>query len=484
MRYSKKINLSNYKKNFLDIFLRNSTKNIITYNEKKKDYRQVLSNIIQINQFIKEKNFEKKTLIIQFKDRSLTLIFYLAAIFSNVTICPLDPNLPISRLNKIKKSIKAFKVIKSFNLKDKLYSNTEELYLNDHNFLITFSSGTSGEPKGIVHSANNILGSSFSYSKLIKLNNKTRVLHCLPEFYMAGIVNTFISCIWTSSQIFIVETFSIKSIFKIWLNIKKFKINLVYLVPSIYSMISNFSPSDSKEIIKNNKIKFLSTSNNLYPNVRKTFFRKFKTKIRSCYGITEMGGPLTNETNGNLKSDSAGNLINGCKVKIKSIDDKKILFFKSIFMCKYLIISGKKIKIKLDNQGYFNTQDTGYTTNRQIFLTGREKDILKKGGELVYLKDIENILIKCNFVEEVAAIGIQDDLSDEKLNVYIVLDSKKNLEKRINKLINIVGREMYKTERPDKIILLKRMPKTSSGKIIKRQLLKIHGKNKIKEIVL
>ena len=41
------------------------------------------------------------------------------------------------------------------------------------------------------------------------------------------------------------------------------------------------------------------------------------------------------------------------------------------------------------------------------------------------MKDIENVLIKCGFVEEVAAVGIQDDLSDEKLNIYIVLIQKK-----------------------------------------------------------
>ena len=43
---------------------------------------------------------------------------------------------------------------------------------------------------------------------------------------------------------------------------------------------------------------------------------------------------------------------------------------------------------------------------------------------------------------------------------------------------------MYKTEKPDKIILIKNMPKTLSGKIIKRKLLSINAKNKIREIVL
>ena len=154
-----------------------------------------------------------------------------------------------------------------------------------------------------------------------------------------------------------------------------------------------------------------------------------------------MGGPLTNEAQGNLQSDSVGKIIKGCKFKIKTIENKKILFFKSTFLCKHLLISGKKRKIQLDNQGYFNSQDTGYIKNRQIILTGREKDILKKGGELIYLKDIENVLIKYSFVKEVAAVGIQDDLSDEKLNIYIVFE--KNLDKKVKLIKNEI--EVCKT---------------------------------------
>ena len=134
---------------------------------------------------------------------------------------------------------------------------------------------------------------------------------------MAGIVNTFFAGIFSASKFFIAENFSKKSLFTIWSDIKSYNINIVYLVPSIYSMITNFSPSNARNLIKENKIKFFSTSNNLYTNIRKTFFRKFNTKIRSCYGITEMGGPLTNEVTGKLKHDSAGKIISGCSCKIK-----------------------------------------------------------------------------------------------------------------------------------------------------------------------
>jgi len=198
-----------------------------------------------------------------------------------------------------------------------------------------------------------------------------------------------------------------------------------------------------------------------------------------------MGGPLTNESVGNLHHDSAGKIISGCSCKVKRLNDLNFLFFKSKFTCKFLIINGKKRKISLDGQGYFNSQDTGYIEKNNIYLTGREKDILKKGGELILLKDIENNFLTCSFVEEVAAVGIDDDLSDEKLNLYFVLNQKKSsFQNSIKILLKIIEKKLYKTEKPDKIILIKKMPKTISGKIIKRQLLSINAKDKIREVIL
>lgn len=483
MKIIKQIN-SLEKKKFINIIKNNANKDCITHGNKIINYKNLLSYICQINSHLNKNNFNNEIIIIQFKNKFCTLVFYIAAIFSKTTICPLDPKLPLERVLKIKKSIGAKKILKKFSLNKNYLVDLKKLNLNNHNFLLTFSSGTSGDPKGIAHSSNNILGISKSYGKHAKYNKKTRLIHCLPEYYMAGIINTFFACIYNLGHVFVEENFGKKSIFNFWSNIFKKKINLVYLVPSIYSMISIFSPLIAKQLIKKNKIEFYSTSNNLYPNVRKTFFKKFNKKIKSCYGITEMGGPLSNETKPNNSIDSVGKLINGCKLKFKKINEKKILFFKSKFSALYFLVNGKKVSVPLDKDGFFNSQDTGLLKNKNIVLTGREKDILKKGGEYIYLKDVENEFIKLPFVENVAAVGIKNDLSDEKLYLYIKFFNKSLNKKNINFLISFIRKRTYRTEKPDKIIILKNIPKTISGKIIKRELLKIHAKNKIKEIIL
>ena len=153
-------------------------------------------------------------------------------------------------------------------------------------------------------------------------------------------------------------------------------------------------------------------------------------------------------------------------------------------MCQSLLVNNKTQSIKVDNQGYFNSEDTGFIEKKNIFLTGREKDVLKKGGELIHLKDIENIIIGCDFIIDVAAVGIADELSDEKLNIYLTSKLKTITKKNVDHLVTEIRDNMYKTELPDKIIFIKKMPKTMSGKIIKRELLSMNVSNKIKEVFL
>ena len=472
------------KKKLLEITKKNSKKDLIVSEEIKVNSKNLLSYITQLNKYLSKNKLEGKTIIIQIENRLHTLLFYLAAIFSKTTICPLDPKLPKNRVQKIQKLLNAKKIIKKIKLVKSDKYDDRLLNLDNHKFLITFSSGTSGEPKGIVHDSNNILGISSSYSKLVRYDKNTKILHCLPEYYMAGIINTFFSCLFSGAKVIVINSFSKRTIFDIWHLILKYKINVVYLIPSIYAMISNFSPTNARQIIKKNNISFFSTSNNLYPNIRKTFFKRFQSKIKSCYGITEMGGPLTNEIKANIDNDSVGKLINGCKIKIKKINNKNVLFFKSKYICKSLLVNNKAQKIKIDSQGYFNSEDTGFIKKNNLILTGREKDILKKGGELIHLKDIENTIIGCDFITEVAAVGVADELSDEKLNIYLTTKLKKITKRHIDYLVNEIRDKLYKTELPDKIVFIKKMPKTISGKIIKRELLSINVSNKIKEVFL
>ena len=75
--------------------------------------------------------------------------------------------------------------------KTSLNLDSRELNYDDTDCLLINSYGKNGEPTGILFKSSSILGSADSFSKLAKYNNKTVILHCLPMFYMGGILDTF-----------------------------------------------------------------------------------------------------------------------------------------------------------------------------------------------------------------------------------------------------------------------------------------------------
>ena len=125
----------NQKKNFLKVIEKNLSKISLIYNGVKLKYVDILSYIIQINKYLVTNSLENKIVITQFKNRLQAFVFYIAVIFSKTTICPLDPKLPQHRVKKIKKLIKARKIIKKINFGKKILSNTSSLNLNNHIFL-------------------------------------------------------------------------------------------------------------------------------------------------------------------------------------------------------------------------------------------------------------------------------------------------------------------------------------------------------------
>ena len=76
------------------------------------------------------------------------------------------------------------------------------------------------------------------------------------------------------------------------------------------------------------------------------------------------------------------------------------------------------------------------------------------------------------------------DPADEKLYLYVVLNLKKINKKIIYKILSVIEKKMYKSEKPSKLIFLKKMPKTASGKIIKKKLIETYASNKIREVIL
>ena len=449
---------------------------VLSSNDKITSFRELNVNILKCISYLK-KNYKKKNIIYIEKNTENFFVFFLACLFANYKIFPVDPKTKKSVILDLKKKFKFDHIVKNFDLSKIEKERFGKINFTDHDFLFLLSSGTgTGEPRAILHSSKSLLLSAQSFSKLANYNENTTLLHCLPVFYMAGISNTFLSCIFSRSKIAIRKTFSIENVDTFWDDAKKMNVNSLHLTPSIYFFLCvrhkvNRGLTDHLRSYHS----VISTSSYLYPEIRKKFLTIFKRGIQSCYGITELGGPLTCENVDDviIEDNNFSVGVHSKNLKIKITKNQEILI-KSPFIMKGYVEKNGKIKKPKTKNGYFHTGDLGSYKNGVLSYFGRNKEIIKVGGELVSLTIIENLVLKSDYVNDCAAVGNSNLISGEELILFVVFKKKKKIENEIKRLFQFLKGKLRSIELPRKIIPITEMPKTKSGKIIKKKLLKLY----------
>jgi len=112
----------------------------------------------------------------------------------------------------------------------------------------------------------------------------------------------------------------------------------------------------------------------------------------------------------------------------------------------------------MDEDGYF-------------FITERKKDLVIRGGENIYPREVEEALMKQPKVQEVGVIGVPDDVYGEEVRAYVVL--KPGQEATEEELIEFSREELPKYKAPKSIRFIQIMPKNIVGKILKKELRKL-----------
>ncbi|MBF8299405.1 MAG: Long-chain-fatty-acid--CoA ligase FadD13 [Dehalococcoidia bacterium] len=123
----------------------------------------------------------------------------------------------------------------------------------------------------------------------------------------------------------------------------------------------------------------------------------------------------------------------------------------------------------IDKKGYLHTGDLGYQDDGgYIFLAGRAKDIIKRGGEMISPEEIENVLLTHPCVEDVAIIGVSDTVWGERVRAIIVPKAGQTIDP--NELMELCRQKLASFKKPESVVLTDEIPRNQLGKILKRVL--------------
>ena len=354
----------------------------------------------------------------------------------------------------------------------------------DQEALILFTSGTTGKPKGVVHTHRTLRARWISLRENLDLTHFRRSLCLLPTHFGHGVI---CNCLfpWLSGQdLFILPPFRTDTIMQLGNLIDENEITFVSSVPTVWRLALKIAKQPQRRSLKQVHCGSAPLSAHLWQQVREW---TGTDNVLNTYGITETGSWVAGTSVANV--DIEDGLIGrpwGAVIKVLKNGTTDIVPSQSE-QCKpseqgYVWINTPALMQgylgrddltrQVISQGWFLTGDIGLIDDRGLlYLRGREREEINKGGLKVFPGDIDSVVERFADAVDVCTFGYQDELYGEDVGIAVVL--KRSDKKVLNDLYNWTRQHLAEHKMPRQWYLLSEIPRTSRGKVSRTQVAEV-----------
>lgn len=464
---------------------------------------------------------------------------FFAALACDACIVPIDTKLSVKETAAIVKAANIKTLITSDIYKDKVnelklldlrlenvisidISNKGEMFIEKisvhdssklirnnlriHPAVIIFTSGTTGEPKGVVLTHGNLLTDIFDMLKVLEISECESFVSILPLNHVFEITGGFLSPMALHATVTYVRSLRPDFIFR---TINESNMTVMMVVPSFLKLfLAKIKQQAKKKIGKKfdymfrmgmflNKLK-LPAGKIIFANVKKNISPSFKgfvcggapldtdtvmelnalgITVLQGYGLTETSPVVAVNTFGNNRFGSVGKKLPTAEFKIISDKNEKhgeLMVRGGMVFNGYLNNTEETEKVFYND--WFKTGDLA-KIDRDGFLhiIGRVKSIIvTAGGKNIYPEYVERFIKKCESVGEACVVGMSDKSGAEKPVAVIALkkDTKKS-EAEIKKELKSLLEGIAEYQRPKEFIFMEDLPLTSSLKVKRQEVAKL-----------
>jgi acyl-CoA synthetase (AMP-forming)/AMP-acid ligase II len=395
-------------------------------------------------------------------------------------------NLPMSRIEEISKLGIETIVLDIKTPLNWLPEKSKSYHLTKYQpgkLLIT-TSGSTGASKVVQLDFESLWGAARNFSKIHDCDSGTLIFwNYLPMSYLGGLFNLLLIPLAGGNATLIDDAFNATTLIKFWHVVEQFKISALWFVPTILRGLNRLSKSAKESLGGSVSRSFIGTAHVRFEEIEE-FYRKFGIFPLQNYGLTETtfitseNNKLTQHTGYLRQPGSVGEVLGEVKIKLVPIAITDANFpgqFQIWVKTPYLMDGYLKDgilnpQLELDQDGYFNTGDLGFLNDEQLILTGREKDIIKRGGLLINLHEIERAALDSGTINLCAAIGIDHEFYGEAF--VLVVEMENEDAEKIQQLKTYIHTRLSRNKWPQEIFIVKRLDRTISGKVSKPGVLK------------
>ena len=343
--------------------------------------------------------------------------------------------------------------------------------------MMQYTSGTTGFPKGVMLTHFNIANDGYWLGANMNYGSDDHLTLNVPLFQCFGCVLGVMACVNHCVTMVFCETFNPIDVMK---SIEEEKCTAVYGVPTMFiSMLNHklFNKFDFSSL----RTGIMAGSPCPIKAMEEVVDKMNMKEITIVYGLTEASPGMTqtryDEPSIEKKCSSVGKRLPGVDVVILDPETNEPCPDGTVgeFCCKgfnvmkgYYKMPEETAKV-IDKNGYLHSGDLGYRDSEGYFyVTGRIKDMIIRGGENIYPKEVEDFLYRCPGIKDVQVVGVPSKKYGEQPGAFIIREDGSNIDEQ-DVLEFCKGQiAWYKT--PKYIAFVNEFPMNAAGKILKYKM--------------
>ena len=358
--------------------------------------------------------------------------------------------------------------------------DVEEITLEDE-VLIVYTSGTTGNPKGVVLVQQNLLTDAQGISEWHKLTAEQKMMCVLPIHHVNGTVVTLMTPMYFGGTVVLNQKFSSSHFFD---RLEQEDIDVVSVVPTLLQFLLH---EKSLEGVQPRLPKFrhiICGAGPLTVELASAFEERFGLRIMHGYGLSEttcyscfLPVDLTDAEHKSWMRDygfpSIGVPIPQNEMEIhdeqgKSLapDAKGEIVIRGVNVMKHYF-ANPEVNEKTFEFGWFRSGDEGFYKldklgRKFFFITGRLKELIIRGGVNISPFEIDEVLARIPGIDKAMAVGFENDWYGEEVGAYVCL--KPGAELSEQEILEFCGRELQPSKCPKVVVFGHDFPVTSTGK--------------------
>jgi long-chain acyl-CoA synthetase len=272
------------------------------------------------------------------------------------------------------------------------------------------------------------------------------------------------------------KPFGGESALRFWDDAIRYGADTYWMTPTILSTLVKIDRNPiAAEFVRTRVKTIFSGTAPLPEKVKMDFERKYGRAVFESYGLSELLLLTTNTGTFPYRKNSVGKALPGVGIQSRSDQGSRVeregeLWVSTPFaMPGYWEDRGQDTPFTVD--GCFRTGDIGHVDeDGYVFVTGRKKDLIVRGGTNVSPRAVEEALLSHPEVEQAAVVGIPHEFYGEEIVAVLVLRRHGELDGLIDSLRKHCDVHLGEASRPDRFLEMDRLPVNTTGKVLKGDL--------------